>query len=112
MAEFKLEILNPIPPRPKIAPGKHATNDYSIELMHRTGILKRRMAAYGPIAGQLDKLWHDIDDGRIIADTESSNTWYAHVKLVKDSFVVPPMPVASNTSTETITTSFNPFDES
>ena len=33
---------------------------------------------------QLDMLWHDIDEGRIHANTTSANSWYSHIKKVKD----------------------------
>tara|TARA_R100000426_G_C4732536_1_gene76365 strand:+ start:136 stop:486 length:351 start_codon:yes stop_codon:yes gene_type:complete len=33
---------------------------------------------------QLDKLWHDINNGKF-GDTAKTSTWYTHIKSVKDS---------------------------
>mgnify|MGYP001165642902 CR=1 FL=1 len=45
--------------------------------------LKDRLAAYPPIGDQLDMLWHDIDEGRLEANTTFANTWYHTIKTVK-----------------------------
>jgi hypothetical protein len=48
-----------------------------------------RVEGYPPMQEQLDMLWHDIDSGKINADTTSANTWYQTVKNHKEN---PPMP--------------------
>lgn len=46
--------------------------------------LAHREAAYPPINIQLDMLWHDIDSGRISANTSlEENSWYSAIKLAK-----------------------------
>ena len=40
-----------------------------------------RQAGYEIIAEQLDKLWHDIDDGKL----DKTGSWYTHIKAVKDA---------------------------
>ena len=47
-----------------------------------------RMLQYGTIPDQLDRLWHDIDSGRIQADKTSANSWYSTIKSVKDSIPI------------------------
>jgi len=42
-----------------------------------------RRKKYGDIAMQLDKLWHDIDDGKFGADAKTG-TWFLAIKQVKD----------------------------
>ena len=42
-----------------------------------------RRSAYGDIAVQLDKLWHDINDGKFGADAKTG-TWFLAIKKVKD----------------------------
>ena len=44
-----------------------------------------RTVKYGTIPDQLDRLWHDIDTGRIQADKTSANSWYSTIKSIKDS---------------------------
>ena len=50
-----------------------------------------RMMAYGDMDTQFDKLWHDIDQGRIQADKTSANSWYMSIKDAKTA-----IPLANN----------------
>ena len=43
-------------------------------------ILDTRKIAYGNITDQLDKLWHDINDGKL----NKTGSWYLAIKQVKD----------------------------
>ena len=43
-------------------------------------ILDTRKIAYGNITDQLDKLWHDINDGKL----DKTGSWYLAIKTVKD----------------------------
>tara|TARA_A200000159_G_C7227887_1_gene298945 strand:- start:50 stop:340 length:291 start_codon:yes stop_codon:yes gene_type:complete len=43
-------------------------------------ILDTRKIAYGNITDQLDKLWHDINDGKL----DKTGTWFLAIKTVKD----------------------------
>ena len=43
-------------------------------------ILDTRKIAYGNITDQLDKLWHDINDGKL----DKTGSWYLAIKKVKD----------------------------
>ena len=43
-------------------------------------ILEDRKIAYGNITDQLDKLWHDINDGKL----DKTGTWFLAIKKVKD----------------------------
>jgi hypothetical protein len=101
MAHFKLETENPIP-RISVEASERVTkvNEQQKEAARIREAIDLRIGAYGPIGHQLDKLWHDIDDGRIMADTETSNTWYAHVKSAKANFIIPE---------ETLSVGVNPF---
>ena len=47
-------------------------------------LLYTRRFGYGDVAVQLDKLWHDINDGKF-GDSAKTGTWYTHIKSVKDS---------------------------
>jgi len=47
-------------------------------------ILVKRKKEYLSYNEQLDKLWHDINNGKF-GDTAKTGTWYTHVKSVKDS---------------------------
>jgi hypothetical protein len=49
-----------------------------------------RTIQYGLVADQLDRLWHDIDEGRIQADKTSANSWYGTIKSVKDAHPIDP----------------------
>lgn len=48
-----------------------------------------RVEGYPPMQEQLDMLWHDIDSGKINADTLSANTWYQTVKNHKENTPMP-----------------------
>ena len=43
-------------------------------------VLSARQLGYSKIADQLDKLWHDIDDGKL----DKNGSWYKAIKAVKD----------------------------
>ncbi len=45
---------------------------------------EKRVQEYGDIGSQLDKLWHDIDDG-IFGEGAKLSTWYVDNKAVKDN---------------------------
>ena len=44
--------------------------------------------SYPSISDQLDKLYHDVDDGKFGADAKTG-TWYAAVKATKDKYQKP-----------------------
>ena len=44
-------------------------------------ILSKRKIEYLSWREQLDKLWHDIDDGKL----DKTGSWYKHIKAVKDA---------------------------
>jgi hypothetical protein len=46
-------------------------------------VREERIKLYEDFGSQLDKLWHDMDDG-IIPGKESSS-WYQHIKQVKEA---------------------------
>ena len=41
----------------------------------------KRKTEYLSWEEQLDKLWHDIDDGKL----DKTGSWYTHIKAVKDA---------------------------
>ena len=43
-------------------------------------IIENRKIGYGNITDQLDKLWHDINDGKL----DKTGTWFLAIKQVKD----------------------------
>ena len=43
-------------------------------------IFSKRKIEYLSWREQLDKLWHDIDDGKL----DKTGSWYTHIKAVKD----------------------------
>ena len=49
-----------------------------------TKILVKRKTEYLSYNEQLDKLYHDINDGKF-GDTAKTGTWYTHIKSVKDA---------------------------
>ena len=110
MATFKLETKNPIIPRKKIAPGKFATTDLQQDLINRNGERNLRRSRYGNIGEQLDMLWHDIESGRIVADTESANTWFQHIQGIKDEIPLTELKI-SNSSMEIVISSHNPSEQ-
>ena len=83
MAKFQLKVENKIDPRTKLYEGfKESPPDVTIA--KNQVIAGQRQAKYGHLQNQLDMLWHDIDEGRIQADTTSANTWYQHIKKIKE----------------------------
>ena len=46
-----------------------------------SGVLSKRQTEYLTWQEQLDKLWHDIDDGKL----DKTGSWYKHIKAVKDA---------------------------
>ena len=44
--------------------------------------------SYPSISDQLDKLYHDVDDGKFGSDAKTG-TWYAAIKATKDKFTKP-----------------------
>ena len=47
-------------------------------------VLEKRKTEYLSYNEQLDKLYHDINDGKF-GDTAKTGTWYTHIKSVKDA---------------------------
>ena len=45
------------------------------------GVLDKRQTEYLSWREQLDKLYHDIDDGKL----DKTGSWYTHIKAVKDA---------------------------
>ena len=46
-----------------------------------SGVLSKRQTEYLSWQEQLDKLYHDIDDGKL----DKTGSWYTHIKAVKDA---------------------------
>ena len=46
-----------------------------------SGVLSKRQTEYLSWEEQLDKLYHDIDDGKL----DKTGSWYKHIKAVKDA---------------------------
>tara|TARA_R110000744_G_scaffold114549_1_gene214265 strand:+ start:539 stop:889 length:351 start_codon:yes stop_codon:yes gene_type:complete len=46
-----------------------------------TNVLNKRQTEYLDWQQQLDKLYHDIDDGKL----DKTGSWYTHIKAVKDA---------------------------
>jgi len=46
-----------------------------------SGVLNKRKTEYLSWQEQLDKLWHDINDGKL----DKTGSWYKHIKAVKDA---------------------------
>ena len=46
-----------------------------------TNVDSKRRAGYLTWQEQLDKLYHDIDDGKL----DKTGSWYTHIKAVKDA---------------------------
>lgn len=46
-----------------------------------SGVLNKRKTEYLTWEEQLDKLYHDIDDGKL----DKTGSWYKHIKAVKDA---------------------------
>ena len=66
--------------------GVYLTNRYQRQ---RTNDISERMSgiqtSYPKIGEQLDKLWHDIDEGKL----DKNGEFYKHIKNVKDTFPKP-----------------------
>ena len=58
-----------------------AANGYKIYRVHGKG--EEEVETYPSIVEQLDKLWHDIDGGKLGADAKTGS-WYLAIKQVKD----------------------------
>jgi len=50
--------------------------------------LEHRQIAYMPIDYQLDLLWNDMKRGVIKVDQKREDTWFQHVKNVKDNIPI------------------------
>ena len=50
--------------------------------------LEHRHIAYLPIDCQLDLLWHDMKRGVIKIDQKREDTWFSHIKKVKDNIPI------------------------
>jgi hypothetical protein len=48
-----------------------------------------RTSSYPPVVIQLDMLWHDIDSGKISANTTAEGTWYQRIKIIKENNPLP-----------------------
>jgi hypothetical protein len=59
----------------------NALNSTATTKENNSVIFKTRKINYGNWQDQLDKLYHDIDDGKLDKD----GTWYKHIKAVKDA---------------------------
>tara|TARA_B100000073_G_C23228634_1_gene369150 strand:- start:137 stop:478 length:342 start_codon:yes stop_codon:yes gene_type:complete len=46
-----------------------------------SGVLSKRQTEYLTWQEQLDKLYHDINDGKL----DKTGSWYKHIKAVKDA---------------------------
>lgn len=53
-----------------------------------TDSLLARQMSYLPVDLQLDMLWHDMESGAIKVDKRRANTWYKHIKSVKESYPI------------------------
>ena len=53
--------------------GNTAESNHSIDIKRKTEYLSWQE--------QLDKLWHDINDGKL----DKTGSWYTHIKAVKDA---------------------------
>ena len=49
--------------------------------LNNAGVLSKRKTEYLSWNEQLDKLYHDIDDGKL----DKTGSWYTHIKSVKDA---------------------------
>jgi hypothetical protein len=57
----------------------YETAGNTVESNHSVDI--KRQTEYLSWNEQLDKLWHDIDDGKL----DKTGSWYKHIKAVKDA---------------------------
>ena len=65
--------------------GKLMTRQFS----SGAGEYQARTSSYPPIIVQLDMLWHDIDSGKINANTTAEGTWYHRIKMIKENNPLP-----------------------
>ena len=86
MAKFQLKVENKIKPSYKLIKAENPISEFEAGNIHVYGL---RSFLYRPLNEQLDMLWHDINEGKIQADTTSANTWYQHIKTVKESRPLP-----------------------
>tara|TARA_Y100000817_G_C16503008_1_gene387688 strand:- start:71 stop:478 length:408 start_codon:yes stop_codon:yes gene_type:complete len=92
--EIKEEVIEKeketIKIRKKIEQHEKAINEELAKIQDRyqdaVDKLAARQYAYAPVDVQLDMLWHDMDQGYIKVDKKRANTWYQHVKSVKDAY--------------------------
>ena len=61
----------------------HSTSSYNSTTGHRENIV--RQEGYAQIGEQLDKLWHDIDEGKL----DKTGSFYTSIKTVKDRWSKP-----------------------
>ena len=66
-------------PTKKDAKNVKITVNNSDEFNHNVDI--KRKTEYLSWREQLDKLYHDIDDGKL----DKTGSWYTHIKAVKDA---------------------------
>ena len=52
--------------------------------LNNAGVAVKRKTEYLSWQEQLDKLYHDINDGKF-GDSAKTGTWYTHIKSVKDA---------------------------
>ena len=97
MAKYKLTIKNRIVPRPPSSNTEGPVQEQiSEEEANKHQVYSARQYFYKSLQSQLDMLWHDIDEGKIQADTTSANTWYGHIKTIKEAY--PLLAVSANTT--------------
>ena len=61
----------------------HSTSSYNPTTGHRENIV--RQEGYEAIGEQLDKLWHDIDEGKL----DKTGSFYTSIKTIKDRWSKP-----------------------
>ena len=61
----------------------HSTSSFNSTTGHRENIV--RQDGYAQIGEQLDKLWHDIDEGKL----DKTGSFYTSIKTVKDRWSKP-----------------------
>ena len=101
MAKFQLQIENPVFPEPEQPTGNVNTTTTEVAdptLLSRQRAVGVRSFLYGGIPDQLDMLWHDINEGRIQANTTSDDSWFHHVKIIKDSIPIPEISSTANST--------------
>ena len=65
--------------------GKLMTRQFS----SGAGEYQARTSSYPPIIVQLDMLWHDIDSGKINANTTAEGPRYHRIKMIKENNPMP-----------------------